>query len=118
MDQTTNMVDVARFFMEFCMDESCGKCVPCRAGTVQLHNLLAKIIARQATTEDIVKLQELSDLVKNTSLCGLGQTAPNPVLSTLRFFRHEYEELLQPITARPETQGRAGASTPATTPDA
>ena len=118
MDQTTNMVDVARFFMEFCMDESCGKCVPCRAGTVQLHNLLAKIIARQATAEDIVKLQELSDLVKNTSLCGLGQTAPNPVLSTLRFFRHEYEELLQPITARPETQGRAGASTPAATPDA
>ena len=118
MDQTTNMVDVARFFMEFCLDESCGKCVPCRAGTVQLHNLLAKIIARQATADDIVKLQELSDLVKNTSLCGLGQTAPNPVLSTLRFFRHEYEELLQPITARPETQGRAGASTPAATPGA
>ncbi len=96
MDQTTNMVDVARFFMEFCMDESCGKCVPCRAGTVQMHELLKKFIERRATAADLEQLQELCDLVKNTSLCGLGQTAPNPVLSTIRFFRQEYLDLLSP----------------------
>lgn len=96
MDEGTKMVDVARFFMEFCMDESCGKCIPCRAGTVQMHNLLEKILKRKATARDLAKLEELCDMVKNTSLCGLGQTAPNPTLSTLRFFRNEYEELLQP----------------------
>jgi bidirectional [NiFe] hydrogenase diaphorase subunit len=96
MDKSTNMVEIARFFMEFCMDESCGKCIPCRAGTVQMHNLLDKIASRQATNRDLKKLEELCDLVRNTSLCGLGQTAPNPTLSTLRFFRNEYEELLQP----------------------
>jgi bidirectional [NiFe] hydrogenase diaphorase subunit len=95
MDDSTRMVDVARFFMEFCMDESCGKCIPCRAGTVQMHHLLEKILARQATARDLAKLEELCDMVRNTSLCGLGQTAPNPVMSTLRFFRREYEELLQ-----------------------
>jgi bidirectional [NiFe] hydrogenase diaphorase subunit len=94
MDETTRMVDVARFFMEFCMDESCGKCIPCRAGTVQMHELLKKILSRKATVRDLAKLEELCDMVRNTSLCGLGQTAPNPVLSTLRFFRHEYTELL------------------------
>jgi bidirectional [NiFe] hydrogenase diaphorase subunit len=96
MDETTRMVDVARFFMEFCMDESCGKCIPCRAGTVQMHNLLNKILDRKATARDLQKLEELCDMVRNTSLCGLGQTAPNPVLSTLRFFRNEYTALLQP----------------------
>ncbi|MBP8260312.1 MAG: SLBB domain-containing protein [Verrucomicrobia bacterium] len=96
MDQTTNMVDVARFFMEFCMDESCGKCVPCRAGTVQMHELLKKFIERRATAADLPRLEELCDLVKSTSLCGLGQTAPNPVLSTIRFFRQEYLDLLSP----------------------
>ncbi|MEI6106993.1 MAG: NuoF family protein [Opitutae bacterium] len=96
MDETTRMVDVARFFMEFCLDESCGKCIPCRTGTVQMHHLLEKILARKATARDLAQLEELCDMVKHTSLCGLGQTAPNPVLSTLRFFRHEYEELLQP----------------------
>ncbi len=96
MDDTTDMVDVARYFMEFCMDESCGKCIPCRAGTVQMHQLLAKIIERRATAADLAQLEELCDMVKNTSLCGLGQTAPNPVLSTLRFFREEYEALLRP----------------------
>ena len=96
MDESTKMVDVARFFMEFCMDESCGKCIPCRAGTVQMHHLLNKILARKATARDLKQLEELCDMVKHTSLCGLGQTAPNPVLSTLRFFRHEYTELLQP----------------------
>jgi bidirectional [NiFe] hydrogenase diaphorase subunit len=95
MDQETNMVDVARFFMEFCMDESCGKCIPCRAGTVQMHELLRKFIERRATVADLEQLEELCNLVKHTSLCGLGQTAPNPVLSTLRYFRQEYIDLIQ-----------------------
>ena len=95
MDDSTKMVDVARYFMEFCVDESCGKCVPCRAGTVQMLHLLEKILRCQATARDLAKLEELCHLVKFTSLCGLGQTAPNPTLSTLRFFRNEYEALLQ-----------------------
>lgn len=107
MDDTSNMVDVARFFMEFCMDESCGKCIPCRAGTVQMHNLLEKILHRQATARDLAKLEELCDMVKHTSLCGLGQTAPNPTLSTLRFFRNEYEQLLQPDKFGPPSQTAA-----------
>ena len=91
MDDTTSMVDVARYYMEFCMDESCGKCVPCRVGTVQMHRLLSKFAEGKATPTDMSKLEGLCDLVRHTSLCGLGQTAPNPVLSTLRYFRHEYE---------------------------
>jgi bidirectional [NiFe] hydrogenase diaphorase subunit len=106
MDESTQMVDVARFFMEFCMDESCGKCIPCRAGTVQMHNLLQKILDRKATARDLAKLEELCDMVKNTSLCGLGQTAPNPTLSTLRFFRNEYEALLQPDKFGPRGNGK------------
>lgn len=96
MDEHTNMVEVARFYMQFCMEESCGKCIPCRAGTVQMHHLLTKIIERRGTMRDLEQLEELCDMVKNTSLCGLGQTAPNPVLSTLRYFRNEYLELLRP----------------------
>jgi len=108
MDETTQMVDVARFFMEFCMDESCGKCIPCRAGTVQMHGLLTKILGRKATARDLQKLEELCDMVKSTSLCGLGQTAPNPVLSTLRFFRKEYADLLQEdIHCGPNGNGKA-----------
>ncbi len=110
MDERDNMVDVARFFMEFCMDESCGKCIPCRAGTVQMHELLKKILARRATPRDLVLLEQLCDLVKNTSLCGLGQTAPNPVLSTLRFFRSEYQALLQPDPWKPPAPVSAAAS--------
>jgi bidirectional [NiFe] hydrogenase diaphorase subunit len=109
MDQSTGMVDVARFFMEFCMDESCGKCVPCRAGTVQMFYLLSKVLERKATAQDLLKLEELCDMVKSTSLCGLGQTAPNPVLSTLRFFRQEYLDLLQPAGAAPQGNGHASA---------
>jgi bidirectional [NiFe] hydrogenase diaphorase subunit len=90
MDETSCMVDVAKYFMEFCKSESCGKCVPCRAGTDQMHGLLAKICAGEATLQDLELLERLCDVVKNTSLCGLGQTAPNPVLSTLRYFRDEY----------------------------
>jgi bidirectional [NiFe] hydrogenase diaphorase subunit len=110
MDHATQMVDVARFFMEFCMDESCGKCVPCRAGTVQLHRLLTKILRREATLEDLERLEELCDLVRHTSLCGLGQTAPNPVLSTLRFFRNEYLELLRPAEPPPAVPAAAPVS--------
>jgi len=101
MDDKTNMVEIAKFYMEFCMDESCGKCIPCRAGTVQMNNLLDKILRREATAGDLAKLEELCDMVRHTSLCGLGQTAPNPVLSTLRFFRPEYEERLQPAVHAP-----------------
>jgi bidirectional [NiFe] hydrogenase diaphorase subunit len=95
MDQDTNMVDVARFFMEFCMDESCGKCIPCRAGTVQMFRLLTKIRGGHAYPEDLARLEALCDMVKHTSLCGLGQSAPNPVMSTLRYFRSEYEALIR-----------------------
>ncbi len=94
MDNTSNMVDVAQFFMEFSKDESCGKCIPCRVGTIQIYNLLEKIINGEADTDDIVMLEELCDLVKHASLCGLGQAAPNPVLATLRYFREEYDALL------------------------
>jgi bidirectional [NiFe] hydrogenase diaphorase subunit len=91
MDETSCMVDVANFFMEFCMSESCGKCVPCRVGTTQIHNVLNGITNGSGKESDIPRLEELCDLVKNTSLCGLGQTSPNPVMSTLRYFRDEYE---------------------------
>jgi len=90
MDDTSCMVNVARFFIEFCMTESCGKCIPCRAGTAQMHTILTRICDGQGTMDDLELLVELSDTIKNTSLCGLGQTAPNPVLSTLKYFRSEY----------------------------
>jgi bidirectional [NiFe] hydrogenase diaphorase subunit len=92
MDDTSCMVNVARFFMEFCMTESCGKCVPCRTGTAQMFNLLTKICDGEATHADLDLLIDLCDMVKHTSLCGLGMTAPNPVLSTLRYFKDEYLE--------------------------
>ncbi|MBW7887198.1 MAG: NAD(P)H-dependent oxidoreductase subunit E [Bacteroidetes bacterium] len=97
MDSESKMVEVAKFFMQFCMDESCGKCIPCRVGTRHIYGLLDKISKKKGTQDDMILLQELCMMVKETSLCGLGQSAPNPVLSTLRFFRHEYEELLQPV---------------------
>jgi bidirectional [NiFe] hydrogenase diaphorase subunit len=90
MDETSCMVDVAKFFMEFCKDESCGKCIPCRAGTVQMHRILDRITRGDASYDDLARLEELSELLRATSLCGLGQTAPNPVVSTLRYFRDEY----------------------------
>jgi bidirectional [NiFe] hydrogenase diaphorase subunit len=92
MDETTDMVEVARFFMEFCMEESCGKCIPCRAGTAQMHHLLTKIQEGKATQRDLAQLNELCDVVKYASLCGLGQSAPNPVISTMRYFKDEYEK--------------------------
>jgi bidirectional [NiFe] hydrogenase diaphorase subunit len=94
MDSSTSMVGISQFYMEFCRGETCGKCVPCRTGTVQLYAMLSKILKRQATAEDLVKMEALCEMVRDTSLCGLGQTAPNPVLSTLKYFREEYEELL------------------------
>ena len=95
MDKSSDMVDVARFFMEFCMDESCGKCVPCRVGTRMMHDLLQKICDGKATQIDLDRLEELAVYVKETSLCGLGGSAPNPLLSTLRHFRQEYESRIQ-----------------------
>ena len=95
IDDSTEMPDFAKYFMEFCVDESCGKCVPCRIGTVQISKLLDKLIAGGGSVEDLEKLDNLCQTVKTTSLCGLGQSAPNPVLSTLRYFRSEYETLVQ-----------------------
>jgi len=99
MDNTSDMVDVAKYFMDFCMDESCGKCIPCRVGTKHIYILLEKIVNRQATEEDFELLKELCMMVKETSLCGLGQSAPNPVLSTIRFFKEEYTSKLKAATA-------------------
>jgi bidirectional [NiFe] hydrogenase diaphorase subunit len=90
MDDQTCMVNVAKFFMEFCMSESCGKCIPCRVGTAHMFDILDKICKGQATLDDLALLEDLCDVVRNTSLCGLGAAAPNPVLSTLRYFRDEY----------------------------
>lgn len=90
MDEDNCMVDIAKFFLEFTVDESCGKCTPCRIGTKRLYELLEKITKGHGTLEDIDKLENLCYYIKNNSLCGLGQTAPNPVLSTLKFFRDEY----------------------------
>ena len=90
MDEDNCMVDIARFFLDFTVDESCGKCTPCRVGTKRLLEILDKIIAGNGELEDLDRLEELSNYIKSASLCGLGQTAPNPVLSTLRYFREEY----------------------------
>ncbi len=90
MDEDTCMVDIAKFFLEFTVDESCGKCTPCRIGTKRLYEMLDKITRGEGTLEDLDKMEELCYYIKNNSLCGLGQTAPNPVLSTLRYFRDEY----------------------------
>jgi len=96
IDDSTNMPDFANFFMDFCVDESCGKCIPCRVGTVQIRKLLDKINAGEGKPEDLEKLDKLCQLVKKTSLCGLGQSAPNPVLSTMKYFQNEYDSLMQP----------------------
>jgi len=91
MDEDSCMVDVAHYFLDFCVDESCGKCPPCRVGTVQMRRILEKITRGEAEMADLGRLEELCGAVRGASLCGLGQTAPNPIVSTLRHFRHEYE---------------------------
>ena len=91
MDEDDCMVDIAKFFLEFTVEESCGKCTPCRVGTKRMLEILEKVTKGNAVLEDLDKLEELCYYIKNNSLCGLGQTAPNPVLSTLRYFRDEYE---------------------------
>ena len=90
MDEDTCMVDIAKFFLEFTVDESCGKCAPCRIGTKRMLEILEKITNGTGTLEDIDRLEKLCNMVKQSALCGLGQTAPNPILSTLRYFRDEY----------------------------
>ena len=106
MDDTSSMVEVAQYFMEFSMIESCGKCIPCRVGTAQIYNLLGRIRRGEGTLADIELIEQLGDLMRNTSLCGLGMAAPNPVFSTLNFFRHEYIELLKPAPANGHTTGK------------
>jgi NADH:ubiquinone oxidoreductase subunit F (NADH-binding) len=95
MDEHSDMVDVARYFMEFCMDESCGKCLPCRVGTRMMHDMLQKIYDKKATKLDLDRLEELAVFVQEASLCGLGASAPNPFMSTLRHFREDYESKMQ-----------------------
>ena len=104
MDDSESMVEVARYFMEFSMSESCGKCVPCRVGTSQIHDLLVSMLARDARPDAVDRLKSLCEVVRETSLCGLGQAAPNPVLSTLRHFAEEYEAL-GTIEVESETHG-------------
>jgi NADP-reducing hydrogenase subunit HndC len=91
MDEDSCMVDVAKFFMDFCVDESCGKCPPCRVGTKQIYKTLHDICEGKGTEEDLKRLDDLCDVLRSSSLCGLGQTSPNPTMSTLRHFRAEYE---------------------------
>ena len=91
MDEDNCMVDIARFFLDFTVDESCGKCAPCRIGTRRMLEILERIVNGKGEEGDIEKLENLANTIKATALCGLGQTAPNPVLSTIKFFRHEYE---------------------------
>jgi NADH-quinone oxidoreductase subunit F len=92
MDEDTCMVDIANYFLSFTKEESCGKCTPCRIGVKKMLDILQKIRLGEGKEEDIERLEELAHVIKKTSLCGLGQTCPNPVLTTLRYFREEYEE--------------------------
>jgi NADH:ubiquinone oxidoreductase subunit F (NADH-binding) len=91
MDETDCMVNIAKFYLDFTQDESCGKCTPCRIGTKRMYEILDRICSGDGVADDLVKLRELGEMIKGSSLCGLGQTAPNPVLSTMHFFMNEYE---------------------------
>lgn len=95
MDERDNMVNIAKFYLEFTMDESCGRCTPCRIGTKRMYELLNKITSRKATMDDLYALKQLSYIVKESSLCGLGQTAPNPVISTMKYFWDEYLDYIE-----------------------
>ncbi|OQA55692.1 MAG: NADP-reducing hydrogenase subunit HndC [Candidatus Omnitrophica bacterium ADurb.Bin277] len=91
MDEDDCMVDIAKFYLGFCVDESCGKCAPCRIGGTQMLKLLTKVTDGQGTQKDLARLEQISHAMQKASLCGLGQTAPNPVLSTLHYYRAEYD---------------------------
>ncbi|MDK9700876.1 MAG: NADH-quinone oxidoreductase subunit NuoF, partial [bacterium] len=104
IDETSDMVDMAKYFMDFSVSESCGKCVPCRVGVSHMYDLLEKILRGEGSKEDIDMLLDLCDLVSNTSLCGLGQAASNPVLSTLKYFPEEYAKHIPPETREDETK--------------
>jgi len=106
MDESSCMVDVAKYFMDFCMSESCGKCVPCRVGTYQMNRILEAITRHEASPREIDQLQELTELLKSASLCGLGQSAPNPVISTMRYFGEEYKAHVEGHTCPAGVCGR------------
>jgi len=106
MDESSCMVDVAKYFMDFCMSESCGKCVPCRVGTYHMNRILEAITRHEASPREIDQLQELTELLKSASLCGLGQSAPNPVISTMRYFGEEYKAHVEGHTCPAGVCGR------------
>jgi bidirectional [NiFe] hydrogenase diaphorase subunit len=124
MDDTSCMVDVARYFTEFCMSESCGKCIPCRAGLVQAHRILNRMTSGTGTMQDLAMLEELCVYIRDASLCGLGQNAPNPILSTLRYFRDEYLTHIQDkrcpagVCTMPARPGKAEVSPRSSAPAA
>lgn len=105
MDETDNMVNIAKFYLEFTMDESCGRCTPCRIGTKRLYEMLNKITCGEGTMADLDAMKQLAYMIKDGSLCGLGQTAPNPVISTMKFFWNEYLDLVKDID-NPQGEGR------------
>ncbi|WP_083258527.1 NADH-quinone oxidoreductase subunit NuoF [Cellulosilyticum sp. I15G10I2] len=105
MDETDNMVNIAKFYLEFTMDESCGRCTPCRIGTKRMYELLNKITSRKGTMADLDALKQLAYMIKDGSLCGLGQTAPNPVISTMKHFWNEYIELVKDVDS-PQGEGK------------
>jgi NADH:ubiquinone oxidoreductase subunit F (NADH-binding) len=105
MDDTVNMVNIAKFYLEFTMDESCGRCTPCRIGTKRMFELLHKITSKKGTMADIDALKQLAYMIKGSSLCGLGQTAPNPVISTMKYFWDEYMALVKDVD-HPRVEGR------------
>lgn len=112
IDDTSNMIDMAKYFVEFSMEESCGKCPPCRIGMRRIYDMLTKFSKGEAEEKDIAELEQMCHMVISASLCGLGKSAPNPVLSTLRYFRHEYEEKIK----KPGIVGDTTEKTPAGTP--
>ncbi len=118
MDKTDSMVDVAKFYLRFCVDESCGKCAPCRIGGYQMLQILDRISRGRGTTDDISLIRRICLAMQRASLCGLGQTAPNPVLSTLRYFGEEYQAFIEggPSYARKMSRGAAGGTPPAAPP--
>lgn len=105
MDETDNMVQIAKFYLEFTMDESCGRCTPCRIGTKRLYEMLNKITSGKATMADLDALKQLADMVKGSSLCGLGQTAPNPIISTMKYFWDEYLAFVKDVD-HPRGEGK------------